>query len=175
MRSCRRLAAIAAVAIIAAATLTGCATLKPGTGDISFRLRWEGSADLDLHVVDPIGRHIGLAHVLRSEESEEAQLRQERSEKAQADHPDAAPGILDIDCNADSEKICAKPIENIFWPTSTALRGSYEVWVHYFQDISGEKDVPYVLEIRRGERVVERQNGKLGASQRRSPSFRVEY
>ena len=39
---------------------TGCASadVRPGTGDLSFRLTWTGSADLDLYVRSPLGEQI---------------------------------------------------------------------------------------------------------------------
>jgi len=45
--------------VILLGLLNGCATTRPGTGDISFRLLWDGTADLDLHAEDPHGRHVG--------------------------------------------------------------------------------------------------------------------
>ncbi|MCP4658831.1 MAG: hypothetical protein GY856_25755, partial [bacterium] len=51
---------IRALSILAAILLASCATMKPGIGDIAFRLRWQGSADLDLHVEDPDGGHVSF-------------------------------------------------------------------------------------------------------------------
>lgn len=133
---------------------TACATTKPGTGDISFRLRWDGSADLDLHVTDPAGRHIGTEMRIGAVDLEDARRQAEEQLRLREASADVPEGILDIDCNADPERMCKRPIENIFWPTGTAPRGTYTVWVHHFQNVTGDGPVPFTLEIRRGERVV---------------------
>ncbi|MEM8964402.1 MAG: hypothetical protein AAGD38_23150, partial [Acidobacteriota bacterium] len=142
--------------------LGGCATtLDPGTGDVSFRLRWDGTADLDLHIVDPLGRHVGIEQAGPGSDYE-AHLDQVRIwREAATAHEDVPVGILDIDCNADPTRVCERPIENVFWPTGTAPDGEYEVWVNHFQNVFGDESVAYELEIRRGDRVVERHRGEV--------------
>lgn len=136
---------VASTASIAACTSTG---VKPGTGDLSFRLVWSGIADLDLYVVSPAGERIDF-------------LRREVP----------SGGRLDIDCNvrrADLEEgathtasLCDRPMENIFWPRGRAPRGRYRYWaVVANADGTAEGDT-YRLEVRRGQRVVRRLEGRV--------------
>ncbi len=160
----------------------GCASqgLKPGTGDISFRLHWEGDLDLDLHVVDPLDRHTGMT-VFASTGTPEDQLsaiREALAARIEAERnggPDAPPaGILDVDCNASPNQICVRPIENVFWPAGTAPHGRYAFWVHLFQPIletSGQREVAFTLEVRRGDEVVELLRGVLNNDSRTSTTF----
>lgn len=157
----------------------GCATTRPGTGDISFRLLWDGSADLDLHAEDPYGRHVGthMNYVgMVDQAAIDARNRQfveyKRLDEELSDQP---KGILDVDCNADTERMCKSPIENIFWPKGTAPRGSYEIWVHHFQNVMGDGEVPYTLEIRRGERVVRTVRGTVEPDVPTSERITVDY
>ncbi|MDY7096434.1 MAG: hypothetical protein SX243_25975 [Acidobacteriota bacterium] len=101
-----------AVLGLVVAGLTGCAstapqpgTVRPGTGDLAFRLLWSGSADLDLYVVSALGEPID--YVRRTAPSQ---------------------GTLDVDCNV-GESRCPEPMENIFWPRNTAPPGDYRVWI----------------------------------------------
>lgn len=144
---------------------------RPGTGDLSFRLRWDGPADLDLHVEDPHGHHVGvlLPHDVLSPE--------ERARSAEprpaSELDDIDEGILDVDCNASPERICPNPIENVFWPTGTAPRGVYRARIVLFQKLHGEDEVPFVLEIREGERIVRKIPGRVG--DRRRVSDWIEF
>lgn len=161
--------------LLAVSLSSGCATVKPGTGDISFRLRWDGGADLDLHVVDPVGRHIGID--LFTGPTDQAAVAEAIAERMRLEEETQAipKGILDIDCNADPERMCKRPIENIFWPHGTAPRGDYEVWVYHFQHIQGDGAVPFALEVRRGERVVERVEGTVSPQAQKSETVTVAY
>ncbi|MDA8020996.1 MAG: hypothetical protein MPN21_26460 [Thermoanaerobaculia bacterium] len=156
--------------------LSGCASTRPGTGDLSFRLLWDGSADLDLHAEDPHGRHVGTQMSFASAQ-DAAALRRQLAEYTRLENElDHVPkGILDVDCNADPERMCKRPIENIFWPTGTAPRGTYEVWVHHFQNVTGDDGVPYFLEIRRGERVVQTIRGTVAEDDPTSERISVDY
>lgn len=152
--------------------------VRPGTGDVSFRLLWEGEADLDLHVIDPLGRHTGIA-LLSSRGTPEELLAATRAAfeaqlaKEQGGGVDDAPpaGVLDIDCNASPHQICPRPIENVFWPTGTAQRGDYAFWVHLFQPLLEVDRVAFTLEVRRGEQVVERIGGTVGNDMRTSERY----
>ncbi|MEM6797533.1 MAG: hypothetical protein AAF725_26430, partial [Acidobacteriota bacterium] len=77
-----------------------------------------------------------------------------------AENPGPA-GMLDIDCNSTPETQCRRPIENIFWPPDSAPAGSYRTWVTLFRQPVGADPVPYTLEIRHGERVVQTFEGSL--------------
>lgn len=156
--------------------LAGCATTRPGTGDISFRLLWEGTADLDLHAEDPHGRHVGTHMNWVGVTDFDARNRQLAEYLRREDELAHVPkGILDIDCNADPERMCKRPIENIFWSTGTAPRGRYQVWVHHFQNVTGDGAVEYALEIRRGEAVVRTVRGAVEPESPTSDRISVDY
>lgn len=146
--------------------VVGCASTgpRPGTGDVSFRLLWDGPADLDLHVDDPNGRHVGVQmpwHFLPSEERDQLDALRRSLGKDAPDAP-GEKGILDIDCNASADRMCARPIENVYWPAGTASRGLYRVRVVLFQKLNSDEEIPFVLEIRQGERVVRKVPGAVG-------------
>jgi len=78
-----------------------------GEGDVQVTLRWfDTSADLDLYVTDPSGFTINFSS--------------SRSPSG---------GQLDVDvipCNRSIERV-----ENVFWPSGGAPRGTYAVGLHY--------------------------------------------
>ena len=80
---------------------TGCAStdLRPGTGDLSFRLTWTGSADFDLYVRSPLGEQIYFLDRLAP-----------------------SGGTLDVDCNVRGRQ-CREPMENIYWRGERHRRG----------------------------------------------------
>lgn len=145
---------LARLAALLALATAGCASLRttpePGTGDVAFRLRWEGPADLDLHVLDPAGDPVDF--IRRSSPS---------------------GGVLDIDCNAHQR--CADPIENVFWPVGAAPDGTYEVWVQLFRVNDVQPPVAYVLEVLGGTEVVLRLPGELSEQLEEGERFRVLY
>lgn len=160
---------------VALLLLAACASLKPQTGDVSFRLRWDGKADLDLHVVDPGGGHVGLPFLHAAAGDRERHSALWARFEAGEDVEGKTTGILDIDCNSDLAKLCSQPIENIFWPLGSAPRGDYQVWVELFQQAEGSGDVPYALEIRRGQTVVRRLSGFLGPERKKSEVAAYSY
>lgn len=102
---------LAVFAVLTALWATGCASMpRPGTGDIAFRLYWQGEEDLDLHVQEPSGTAIFFQH--RKAES---------------------GGELDVDCNSAPDRICWSPVENVFWPVGKAAEGDYTYWVEVFE------------------------------------------
>lgn len=155
----------------------GCATqaLKPGTGDVSFRLHWQGEADLDLHVVAPDGEHVGVVVPGYQPTPEEAAalLRRYRAEQSGERVPEG--GVLDIDCNASPDRMCLRPIENAFWAPGTAPKGAYRFWALLFQRVEDGQAVDFVLEVRRGERIVETHRGRLANDRRESIQFEFSY
>jgi hypothetical protein len=76
-----------------------------GTGDIQITLRWDSSADLDLHVTEPNGTEIWY------------------SDKG----PTSTGGRLDVDSNVGCEEDGS--VENVFWPVGQAPEGQYHVEV----------------------------------------------
>jgi hypothetical protein len=145
---CRPLLAVAALSLSSACASSRLPEL--GTGDVSFRLVWQGLSDLDLHVVGPDGGH--LSHAVRSSPS---------------------GGTLDVDCNADV--ICAAPVENVFWPLGVAPAGRYVAWarVHRFQE--GETSVTARLLVLRGDSVVASHEAPLADSVSVIGPFKYSY
>lgn len=131
----------------------GCAsTPRPGTGDVAFRLYWQGEEDLDLHVQEPSGDTIYFQH--RKSDS---------------------GGELDIDCNSAADRICRKPVENVYWPVGKAADGDYTYWVELFQHGASPPPVPFVLQVLEGTRIVHTETGSMTGASGSSPRFRFTY
>ncbi|HSG39723.1 MAG TPA: hypothetical protein VLE27_08815 [Thermoanaerobaculia bacterium] len=112
--------------------------VEPGTGDIAFRLLWQGMSDLDLYVYDPAGNCVFFAN------------------------PKSETGaILDIDCNGASDRVCESPIENVYWPASTAPAGTYTYWIQANSMVLTEGPVPFELQLLRGDRIVWSRKGSI--------------
>ena len=142
-----------AAALLLVAAGGGCATApRAGTGDLAFRLLWQGQSDLDLHVEDPAGEHLYFGH-------REA----------------ASGGVLDVDCNAGTGRLCARPLENVFWREGGAPDGEYRVWVRAHAVIPAEAPVAFTLLVLDGERVVARRQGALAAADDRFGPLAVAY
>ena len=88
---------------------SGGSTGQPGTGDIAFRLSWSTGADLDLYVQEPNGNVIYYGNPSSS-----------------------TGGRLDVDSNSSCANLRSNPIENVYWPTGRAPRGTYRFWVQHF-------------------------------------------
>lgn len=116
------------LALLLPPLLAGCsAHREAGTGDVAFRLVWDGQTDLDLLVVDPSGECVFFAN----------------------DHSPTG-AILDVDCNAGTDRLCEHPIENVFWPVGTAPAGQYRIWVRAHGLIPAEAPLPYRLLVLHG-------------------------
>lgn len=107
---------LAILVLVAAACATG--GVRPGTGDLAFRLVWQGEADLDLYVVSPARERVDFLN-----------------------RRVPSGGRLDVDCNVRgllvdpesgerTDRICTQPMENVFWPRGQAADGIYRYWVH---------------------------------------------
>lgn len=139
----------AAVAVGLAVTAGACASRdpRPGVGDISFRLAWQGEADLDLYVISPLDERIDFLH------------------------PEVpSGGRLDVDCNVtvpepvpvaggqatlEPRKLrCPRPLENVFWPDGAAPLGAYRVQVLLADGEGALASDRYRLEVRLGRAVV---------------------
>jgi len=134
--------------VVVTSVFLSCASagLKPGTGDIAFRLFWPGAADLDLYVRDPEGQRLSFAN--RKSDS---------------------GGILDIDCNATPGQICWKPIENVYWPQGNAPQGKYLYSVHFLQTHDGRETVRFTIQVLLGDTVVKSNSGTLTVDQEAGP------
>jgi len=120
------------------ACATGRGMIAAGTGDISFQLVWIGPADLDLHVTGPHGEEIDFSHPRV-----------------------ASGGILDVDCNATPEQMCAHPTENVFWPRGTAAAGRYSYRVHFMNQHESPLPVTFTVLVLHGTRIVHRDSGSF--------------
>lgn len=112
------------------AVWVGCSSYRrqAGTGDVAFRLAWYGLSDLDLLVEGPTGGCVYFG---------------------QRESPSG--GLLDVDCNAANESLCERPVENVFWPATTAPVGRYRFWVHTHTLIPAEAPLELQLSVLRGE------------------------
>lgn len=141
--------ALAALSLL----LAGCRSVPTaGTGDVAFRLLWQGTSDLDLKVRDPHGDYITFGQ-------REA----------------GSGGLLDVDCNGGTELLCAQPIENVFWPEGTAPRGTYRVWVRAHAVVPEEAPLPCELLVLEGDEVRIRVPGRLLANGDRLGPFTLDF
>lgn len=128
-----------AVFLLAPLLAVGCtAHRQAGTGDVAFRLVWDGTSDLDLLVEDPAASCIFWGQ-----------------------RESGLGGLLDVDCNAGTDRLCAHPIENVYWPTATAPPGAYRVWVHAHALLPAESPLRYELQVLHGPTVSWRQEGRM--------------
>lgn len=153
MKLWSRNAVFAACPVLVLSLLAGCASAHgPGTGDIAFRLYWQGAEDLDLHVVEPSGAEIYFLQ--RTAES---------------------GGELDVDCNAAPDRLCWTPIENVYWPVGKAADGDYTYWVDMFQAAQAKQEVPFTLQILLGDHVVKTVQGTVGLAVHSSAKQTFSY
>lgn len=87
----------------------------PGTGDVQVTLRWNNTADIDLHVTDPFEEEIYFEHPMSESD-----------------------GRLDVDANRDCIELTMNPVENIFWSYGQAPVGRYRVSVVYYSECNAE-------------------------------------
>jgi hypothetical protein len=98
------------------------------SGDLQFTLTWENQVDLDLFVRCPGGEMLFF------------------------DNREACGGRLDVDRNADSRDVTARPVENIVWKDRPSIpKGNFDVYVLYCKP-NGNEDgsVPYNLRVVNG-------------------------
>jgi hypothetical protein len=128
-------ASLASIILIACLTASCSGHRQAGTGDVAFRLVWDGTSDLDLYVQDPAGNCVFFG-------------------RKQSD----TGAILDVDCN---DQICEHPVENMYWPRSTAPAGTYTYWIEANSLVLTEGPVPFELQLLEGERIVWRRGGEI--------------
>jgi hypothetical protein len=107
-----------------APALTAVDVVPVGTGDVQVSVAWDSDADVDLHVVDPLGYEIYWL-----------------------EYESPTGGMLDLDSNAG----CASDgprNENITWPTGTAPAGPYIVRLDYFANCTADL-TNYTVTVRR--------------------------
>lgn len=79
------------------------------SGSIQVTLAWQGGADMDLFVIDPMGEEISFKH-----------------------KTSRSGGVMDRDARGDCTD--GSIVENVYWPQGTIPRGTYRVDVRYFSD-----------------------------------------
>ena len=109
-----------------------------GTGDVQVTLRWDNTADLDLHVIDPANEEIWFGS-----------------------SSSTSGGQLDVDANAGCSGDA--PVENVFWPAGGAPNGVYQVSVVYYGPCDVTGPVNYEVTIRVDGQTVDVRNGTLTA------------
>ncbi|RLB40381.1 MAG: hypothetical protein DRH30_08510, partial [Deltaproteobacteria bacterium] len=123
----------------------------PGsTGDIAFRLRWDGPQDLDIHVIEPSGEEIYFGHTAS-----------------------ATGGQLDVDSNAGCSGPDPHPTENVFWPVGQAPRGRYEFWAHLWSECSASPTPNFTFFVFEGSTVVQEIHGTISGVG--SPHYTYDY
>lgn len=100
----------------------GTPTPSVGVGEVNVRLEWWDQADLDLWVVDPCGNRIHW------------------EEPPKTCH--GSVGRLDLD-NRCGRGFVGQP-ENAYW-VQNPPRGTYRIYVDYFQDCGGGGSVRYTV------------------------------
>lgn len=154
MRRLVRLRRIPAVvgAVVSLGLLAACTLHRQaGTGDVAFRLAWEGESDLDLIVQDPAGHCINFGT-----------------------GTSPSGGLLDVDCNAGSGRLCPAPVENIYWPRGSAPSGRYLFWAYAHALIPAEAPLPFQLQVLRGTEVVRLIRGRVRKHQELHGAWALE-
>ena len=119
-----------------------------GVGDITIRLTWNETADLDLHVIEPSGTEIYFGSPTSS-----------------------SGGELDRDANFPCSTATTSPAENVYWNTG-APTGEYEVDVRYFGECNNEGSVTFQLVVMVGGRAVVDESRTL---ENPSDNFTISY
>ncbi|HOC42714.1 MAG TPA: hypothetical protein PKJ99_06805 [Thermoanaerobaculales bacterium] len=111
----------------------------PGmTGDVSFRLRWDGPQDLDIYVKEPSGEVIYYGH-----------------------STSATGGQLDVDSNAACWSYDPNPTENVFWPVGQAPHGTYEFWADLYSACDATPTPAFIFYVFEGDEVVREIHGVI--------------
>lgn len=151
IRQLRSIGLLPVLGICLACSAHSSAERQAGTGDIAFRLIWDGQSDLDLFVEDPAGSCIFFGN-----------------------RDSVSGGLLDVDCNAASDSLCEDPVENVYWPTGTAPTGSFTYWIEAHSLIPAEGPLGFELQLLRGPDVVWRHLGSLQKTNDTAGPFRIE-
>ena len=96
------------------------------TGDVQISIMWETTDDVDLWV-------------------EYVPFSSNNRKTINWITPINTNGMLDVDCNV--SPTTNQPVENVFWPYNQAPFGTYNVYIHYFQQWTNHKTLPVKLRI----------------------------
>jgi hypothetical protein len=110
--------------VAGSASGAGGVQIIPGAGQVTIRLTWATTDDLDLHVTEPNGEEIWY---------------QNRASDT--------GGALDVDANAGCSNTTTAPVENVFWTRGSAPLGEYRVRVHVYADCDDVPPVAFRLRI----------------------------
>ncbi|MGI9178401.1 MAG: hypothetical protein ACR2IT_11180, partial [Pirellulales bacterium] len=91
------------------------------TGDVQVSIAWDGSNDIDVHV---------MVEPLRPGPSSSINWTSRMG---------ICGGLLDVDANANPQVLTNRPVENIFWRKGAAPYGRYTIAVHHFKNWSGAR------------------------------------
>lgn len=100
---------------------------EPTHGDVEITLHWNNKNDLDIACIDPNGEQIYFSHP------------QSRS-----------GGQLEIDRNRNAANLTTNPLEHIYWPTSGAPSGTYQVFLTHYRKFDNVDDSPYTIDVKYG-------------------------
>ena len=119
----------------------------PSTGDVQILLSWNNYNDLDLICTDP------------------------NNEKIWYSHKNAVSGgQLEIDMNA-SYPDSKTPIENIYWPSGRAPKGTYHIVLSYYKQHIDINETPYKIKVKYGNKT-EEFTGKIKREAKSIPIFK---
>lgn len=107
-----------------------------GGGVIQATLTWSGTADLDLHAIEPDDNEVYYGNT----------------------GPSANGGELDTDANAGCGSVAPAPAENIRWNGEQTAAGAYAFFVNVYDDC-GSSDLAWHLVVRVGGHVVVDETG----------------
>jgi len=125
--------------------------LGPGsTGDVSFRLRWDGPQDLDIYVTEPNGETIYFGN-----------------------STSATGGQLDVDSNSACSGPDPNPTENVFWPVGQAPNGTYEFWAQLWSDCGASSTPNFTFFVFEGSEVVREIPGTINGGT--SPHYTHDF
>jgi uncharacterized protein YfaP (DUF2135 family) len=121
---------------------------QPGNPRFNLQFTNEANVDLDLHVEDPLGEEIYYGNSFSNSDGE-----------------------LDVDCLCDDCPQGAN--ENIFWEVGKAPKGTYRVWVEYFDYCGNNANVTsnYTLRVVQNERIIATYTGTLSPTSRQSAVY----
>ena len=120
-----------------------------GTGDVQITLLWSSAADLDLLVLDPEDNLIY---------------------HGEREAPNG--GVLDADANRLCDEVDPSPVENVFWPTGEAPRGTYLVLVDSWSSCGASEPTDFQLVITLDGAEVDRISSSITAD---DPDFEHEF
>ncbi len=126
--------------------------IRGAAGNPRFNLQFTNGSrtDLDLYVQTPNGSIISYSNT------------------------SAQNGKLDVDC------LCGDcpngPNENIFWTPGSAPRGTYKVWVEYFDDCDGAgTSSNFTLRVMNNSSIVQTYSGTLSPNNRKSQVYTYTF